>query len=87
MEETSLRTNLAPESLTRSFSVEVPATRELRAFLHSLLFPLCSFLCFSEECGGAGWSHGGERVAPGLASECVAGHCCNWIVRERILTA
>ncbi len=39
MEETSLRTNLAPESLTRSFSVEVPATRKLRAFLHSFLFP------------------------------------------------
>ena len=39
MEETSLRTNLAPESLTRSFSVEVPATREPRAFLSFLLFP------------------------------------------------
>ena len=35
MEATSLRNNLAPESLTRSFSVEVPATRKLRAFLHS----------------------------------------------------
>ena len=35
MEETSLRTNLAPESLTRLFSVEVPATRKPRAFLHS----------------------------------------------------
>ncbi len=48
MEETSLRTNLAPESLTRSFSVEVSATRKLRAFLHSFLSPLCFFLGFSE---------------------------------------
>ena len=38
MGETRLRTKLSPVFLTRSSSVEVPATRKLRTCLHSFLY-------------------------------------------------
>ena len=64
MEETSLRSNLAPESLTRSFSVDVPATRKLRAFLHSFLFALSSFP--GSGCYNAFASEDSDRISGGV---------------------